>query len=176
MTDEELVKDFRRGNREAFSELVRRHSEPLTLTLLRMVRDPEEAKDLSQTAFLRAYEKMSGFMMASSFKTWLYRIAVNAAKDHMRSRKSRIYVELSEDLPHNGKSHDEHLEQADLRVRLRKAVEELPDKQRITLQLRMYEGMDYKEISRILGGTEGAARVNFFQATKTLREKLGRIL
>lgn len=176
MTDEELVKDFKRGDREAFSELVRRHSKPLTMTILRMVRDPEEAKDISQTAFLKAYEKLSGFMMASSFKTWLYRIAVNAAKDHLRTRKSRIYTELLEDLPQSGKSHSERLEQWDLQARVREVVQELPDKQRMTLQLRIYEEMDYKEISRILGGTEGAARVNFFQAVKVLREKLGRIL
>ncbi|MBM3300423.1 MAG: hypothetical protein FJY85_10750, partial [Deltaproteobacteria bacterium] len=86
MTDEELVRQFRRGSREAFSELVRRHSRPLTMMIVRLIRDEEEAKDISQKVFLKAYEGLPRFMMASSFKTWLYSIAVNTVTDHKRKR------------------------------------------------------------------------------------------
>ncbi len=175
MDDADLVKEFRRGNRDAFDELVKRHARPLTMTILKMVRDPEEAKDISQIVFLKAFERLSGFMMASSFKTWLYRIAINAVRDYLRKRKPYAFTELSEDMPEPGKSQAERLEEAHFQERVRRAVEELPEKQRVTLQLRIYEELDYKEISRILGGTEGGARVNFFQATKALKEKLGRI-
>ena len=66
MNDEELVREFRKGNRDAFAELVNRYSRPLTMMILRIVRDAEEAKDISQAVFLKAYEGLSGFMMASS--------------------------------------------------------------------------------------------------------------
>jgi len=174
MTDAELVKRFRKGSKEAFSELVERYSKPLTLMILRMVRDQETARDISQNVFLKAYEGLSRFMMASSFKTWLYSIALNSVKDHLRKRGGRQVAELTEDLPDCSPSQAERLEDAILRARIRKAVEELPEKQRLTLQLRIYEGMDYKEIAGLIGGNENAARGNFFQATRTLKKRLER--
>jgi RNA polymerase sigma-70 factor (ECF subfamily) len=173
MNDADLVKRFRKGDEEAFSELVRRHMKPLTMMILRMVRDEEEARDLSQAAFIKAFEALPRFMMASSFKTWLYRIAVNAVTDHLRKRRptpDSEAVELSAD---PGRSVAEQMEKFSDAVELRKAVEKLPDKQRITLQLRIYEELDYHEIARIVGGTTGSARANFFQATKSLKAMLG---
>ncbi|MBM4326158.1 MAG: sigma-70 family RNA polymerase sigma factor [Deltaproteobacteria bacterium] len=175
MNDADLVRDFRNGNREAFAELVRRYSRPVTMTILGIVRDNEAAKDISQHVFLKAFEKLSGFMFASSFKTWLYRIAINSARDHLRRRKRDFTVELNEHEPEPGPSASERLEQLRMRSLLRAAMEELPEKQRLTLQLRIYDEMDYKEIAGVLGGTEGSARVNFFQAVKTLRKKIGGI-
>ena len=173
MNDADLVKEFRKGNKEAFSELVRRHSRPLTMMIFRLVRDEEEARDISQKAFLNAYEGLPRFMMASSFKTWLYRIAINATRDHLRRRKPPAETEFLEQVPDPGQSPAERVERDIDRRRLREAIEELPEKQRLTLQLRIYEEMDYKEIARILGGTAGSARGNFFQATRKLREMLG---
>ena len=172
MNDAELVKQFKKGNREAFSELVRRHSKALTLLILKMVRDPEEARDISQEAFLKAYEALPRFMMASSFKTWLYRIAVNAVTDHLRKRKPDADPEVLERLVDPARSASDRLEHLRFLDRLRQAVDRLPEKQRATLQLRIYEDMDYREIARVLGGSTGAARGNFFQAVKTLRKGL----
>ena len=174
MNDEDLVKEFRKGNRNAFTELVNRYSRPLTMTILRIVRDAEDAKDISQAVFLKAFEGLSGFMMASSFKTWLYRIAMNSVKDHLRKRKWTVMGPFPEDRPDPAKSPIERMEAASDLKQLRAAVARLPEKQRLTLQLRIYEEMDYREIARVLGGTAGAARANFFKATKTLREHLGR--
>ncbi len=173
MNDEELVKEFRKGNREAFGELVNRYSRPLTMMILRIIRDTEEAKDISQSVFLKAYEGLSGFMMASSFKTWLYRIAMNAVKDHLRRRKPAGQYQFAEEAIDPAASPAERMEAAMDLNRLRAAISQLPEKQRLTLQLRIYEEMDYSEIARVLGGTAGAARANFFQAARTLREQLG---
>lgn len=172
MNDAELVKQFKKGNREAFSELVRRHSRPLTLLILKMVRDPEEARDISQNVFLKAFEALPRFMMASSFKTWLYKIAVNAVTDHVRKRKPNVEPEALERLVDPARSASDRLEELRCLELLRQAVERLPEKQRATLQLRIYEDMDYNEIARVLGGTAGGARGNFFQAVKTLRKAL----
>ncbi len=173
MTDADLVKEFRKGNREAFSQLVERYARPLTTMILKMVRDPEEARDVSQTAFLRAYEGLNAFMGISSFKTWLYRIAVNAACDSLRKRTPQTPLDVINDVAAADEPVWKQLDKARHLKRLRKAVEELPEKQRLTMQLRIYEGMDYKQIADILGGTEGSARGNFFQALKSLRNKLG---
>jgi RNA polymerase sigma factor (sigma-70 family) len=173
MDDTTLVKEFLRGDTEAFSELVRKYSRSLTMMILKMVKDPEEAKDISQQAFLKAYEALPKFAMASSFKTWLYSIAINAVRDSFRKRKNVVDPDLLQYLPDPGDSPLDRLDREVNLEKLRKAIKELPEKQRLTLQLRIYEEMDYKEIAKVMGGSEGAARVNFFQAAKTLREKLG---
>ncbi len=172
MDDADLVKEFRRGNQEAFSELVRKYSRPLTMMILKLVRDEDEARDISQTAFLRAYEGFPRFTMASSFRTWLYSIALNAARDQMRRRKPVISQEVLPELPDPAESPGEQLDKFRNVERLRAAVAQLPEKQRLTLQLRIYEEMDYEEIAKVLGGTAAGARGNFFQAAKTLRAKL----
>jgi len=172
MNDADLVKEFRRGNRDAFSELVRKYSRPLTMMILKMVRDQEAAKDISQTVFLKAFEGLSRFMMVSSFKTWLYRIAMNAITDHLRKPTFASETEEIEQLPDTAQSPWEQLEKGLYVKHMREAIARLPEKQRLTIQLRIYEEMDYKEIARILGGTAAAARGNFFQATRTLRRTL----
>ena len=173
MNDAELVREFKKGSKEAFSELVRRHSRPLTMMILGAVRDEEEAKDISQKTFLRAYQGLPRFMMASSFKTWLYAIAMNAIRDHMRKRSPDLVPEVPDRLPDPRISPEEEVERALTLKGVRKSIEELPHKQRCTVLLRVYEELEYREIAKILGGTAGAARGNFFQAMKTLRERLG---
>jgi RNA polymerase sigma-70 factor (ECF subfamily) len=173
MNDADLVKEFRKGNRDAFSELVRRHTQPLTMMILKIVRDEEEARDISQSAFLKAFEALPRFLMASSFKTWLYRIAINKAKDHLRKKIPAPDTEFVEQSTDSALSVGEKLERKRWLKRLRDAVDSLPEKQRLTLQLRIYEEMDYREIARVLGGTAGSARANFFQASRKLREILG---
>lgn len=173
MNDADLIKEFRNGNREAFSELVARYSRPLTLMILKIVRDQEEAKDISQSVFLKVYEALPKFMAASSFKTWLYSIAMNAVKDHLRkTRRSRFVDDDPENLVDSSESPAERLDAARMSKNIREAMELLPEKQRLTFQLRIYENLDYKEIAQILGGTAGGARGNFFQALKTLKERL----
>jgi RNA polymerase sigma-70 factor, ECF subfamily len=173
MNDADLLKEFRKGNKEVFSELVDRYSKPLTMMILRIVRDPEEARDISQMAFLRAYEGLHKFMMVSSIKTWLYTIALNAMRDHLRKRKAILVPDMLDQLVDPAEPTEEALDRAQNLERVRRAMETLPEKQRLTVQLRIYEEMDYKEIAKVLGGTEGGARGNFFQAVKALREKLG---
>lgn len=173
MNDEALVREFRNGSDEAFAELVRRHSRSLTTMILRITRDEEEAKDISQTVFLKAYSGLSRFIMASSFKTWLYSIALNAVRDHLKRRKPEIGSEDVDKLADATASSGDRLDRARTLKRMRDAIEQLPEKQRLTLQLRVYEGMDYAQIAGMLGGTASGARANFFHAVKALRNRLG---
>lgn len=174
MDDADLVKSFKKGNRDAFSELVRRHSGSLTMMILRMVRSEEDAKDISQTVFLKAYESMPRFLMASSFKSWLYSIALNAVKDHFRKKRLELVDDMADRLVDSSASVPEQLETRRRASLIREAIAHLPERQRLTLQLRVYEDMDYEEIARLIGGTANGARGNFFQATRTLRAKLER--
>jgi RNA polymerase sigma-70 factor, ECF subfamily len=172
MDDTELLKESRKGNHDAFAQLVQRHERPLTMMIFKMVRDLEEAKDLSQTVFLKAFEGLPRFLSASSFKTWLYKIALNSVRDYLRRAKPVFAAAYLEDLPDPVAPLSEQLDNARNLKRMREAVERLPEKQRLTLQLRIFEDMEYRDIARILGSTEGAARGNFFQAVKSLRETL----
>jgi RNA polymerase sigma-70 factor, ECF subfamily len=171
MTDTDLVRAFKNGDKDSFSELVRKYTKPLTMMIMRIVKDPEEAKDLSQTAFLKAYEGLAGFEMASSFKTWLYSIAMNTAKDYLRKHKPDLDP-IVDRTPDHREAPPEIIDRERKLKKIRDAIELLPEKQRLTLRLRVYEEMNYKEIAATLGGTEGGARVNFFQATKALKDSL----
>lgn len=167
-----MVRESRKGNKDAFSELVRRYAQPVTMMILRLVRDEQEARDISQTVFMKAFEGIPRFMMASSFKTWLYRIAVNAVRDHLRRPRPVIDPYPEDQIVDPAPSPIDILEKLRFMDRMRSAIQELPEKQRLTLMLRVYEEMDYAQIARVLGGTAGSARVNFFQAVKNLSKKL----
>ena len=112
MNDEALVKEFRKGSKDAFSELVKRHSRPLTMMILRIVRDEEEAKDISQKAFMRAFTGLPRFMMAASFKTWLYQIAMNAVRDHLKHNTPEVPLEAIDKVPDKEGSPVDKLDQA----------------------------------------------------------------
>jgi RNA polymerase sigma-70 factor (ECF subfamily) len=175
MTDTDLLREFRKGNWHAFSGPVKRNSKPVTMMIQRMVKDLEEAKNIVQTVFLKAYEGIPTFLMESSFETSLHRIALNVARDDLRKREQGMFGVSVDDLPAPAESPGEQFDKARHLQKLRLAIEELPEKQHLTLLLRIYEDMDYTEIAGILGGTAGSARGNFFQATRTLKGKLGNI-
>ena len=172
MTDEELVRCVRAGDRDAFAILVERYAQPLTMMILRMVKDQEDARDISQHVFLKAYERLPVFRNSSSFKTWLYKVAVNAVIDHLRKPKTAFSSGALDGLVEPSQSPAQLLEREQELHRIREAVQGLPERQRMTLQLRMYEGMDYGQIAQILGGRESSARGNLYEAVKALRQKL----
>ena len=174
MTDADFLREFRKGNKEAFSGLVEKYSKPITMMILRMVKDLEEARDISQTVFLKAYEGSAHFHDEFFVQNLVipYR---NECRQRLHSETKTKYlcwirwmILLGRPhLPANNWTVLRYLEQ------LKRAIEELPEKQRLTLQLRIYDELNYKEIAKVLGGTAGSARGNFFQATRTLRLKLG---
>jgi RNA polymerase sigma-70 factor, ECF subfamily len=172
MTDEELVIRAQKGDRDAFTKLIDKYSRPLTMMILRMVRDKEDARDISQQVFLKAYEHLPLFKHSSSFKTWLYKVAINSVKDHLRKRTLPSGPGDLEGIADPTDSPASLLEKEQELHLIRAAVLDLPDKQRMTLLLRIYEGMDYGQIAQILGGREQSARGNLYEALKALKHKL----
>ncbi len=166
--DRELVAKFRAGERRAFDELVRRHQASIQRLSLRFLRDAEEARDLAQRAFVQAFERLETFRGEASFRTWVYRITVNLALSQVR--KHRPMMEPLKETAaeeESGRADDKTLQ------RLRAAVEKLPPKQRLCVELRSFEDLSFREVAEIVGCSEDAAKVNFHHALKRLRELMG---
>lgn len=173
-SDVELVLRARKGSRVAFAELVRRYQKPLYFLCFRYVRDHDAAADLAQRSFIRVMEKIHELRDAQIFRGWLFRIGANLALNHLRDN-ARFVEEGTggtEEPTPVAEAHD-LLEAAQDAEALRRAVAALPTKQRMTLELRIYEELPFKEIAEALETTEGAAKVNFHYAVKRLRSLLG---
>ncbi len=174
MTDDQLVARAQEGDLPAFEELVMKYQREVYGLACRMVSDAEEAKDLSQQAFLQAFVHIRSFRRDAQFRTWLFRIAINQCYNFLKSRKKFGDPVDCEDL---NLVAGEPSPEADLitqedRRRLYEALERLPAKQRAVITLKVEQGLSYQEISQVLGGTAGAARVNYCQALKTLKNHI----
>jgi RNA polymerase sigma-70 factor (ECF subfamily) len=172
MTDDQLVARAQEGELPAFEELVKKYQREVYGLACRMVSDAEEAKDLAQQAFLQAFVHIRSFRRDAQFRTWLFRIAINQCYNFLKSRKKfGDPVDCDEiNLAATDTSPEADLVTQDDRRRLYEALERLPAKQRAVITLKIEQGLDYQEISRVLGGTAGAARVNYCQALKTLKK------
>jgi RNA polymerase sigma-70 factor (ECF subfamily) len=172
MTDDQLVARAQQGELPAFEELVKKYQREVYGLACRMVSDAEEAKDLAQQAFLQAFIHIRSFRREAQFRTWLFRIAINQCYDYLKNRKkfgdSVDWEEMN--LTTGEASPEADLVTRDEHRRLYEALERLPAKQRAVITLKIERGLDYQEISRVLGGTAGAARVNYCQALKTLKK------
>ena len=173
MTETNLVARAQQGDLPAFEELVRKYQREIYHLACRIVHDAEEAKDMAQQTFLQAYVHIRNFRHQSQFRTWLFRIAINQCYNFLKSRKKFGDPVDSQDLNVAGEDNpQEGLLAAEERRRLYAALEHLPAKQRAVLTLKLERGLSYQEISQELGGTAGAARVNYCQAVKTLKKYL----
>jgi RNA polymerase sigma-70 factor (ECF subfamily) len=173
-SDADLVERARAGTRSAFETLVRRYQRPLYFLCLRYVRDHDAASDLAQRTFIKALEKMDELRDARIFKSWLFRIGANLALNHLRDNARFVDEEAqsAEDAEPLSPEPDAQLEAAEDAVALRRAVAELPTKQRMTLELRVFEDLPFKDIAEALETTEGAAKVNFHYAVRKLKTLL----
>jgi RNA polymerase sigma-70 factor, ECF subfamily len=175
--EDALVGAWLVGDDEAFGELVRRH-EPLVLALVRRwARTPEDARDLAQRTFLRAFESarrhlVRGEPSAVPFRRWLVRVAINLAKNHVRDETRWTRSPVTETLADGSTPALEALEREQRRVRVRRAVASLPRRQREVLTLRLDVELPFAEIAAALLITENAAKVAFHHATRRLRELL----
>ncbi|MGZ3743335.1 MAG: RNA polymerase sigma factor [Pseudobdellovibrionaceae bacterium] len=168
-TDLELVEEVKTGNRRAFSELVRRHQKGLLRMSLRFVKDLDAAEDVVQESFIKAYEKLHSFEGRASFKSWLFQIAVNNARNRIRDlRKNMVDIENVQ-LAVGAEAESGMVHGAIAEV-LREEVDKLPDRQRTALVLRVYEDLSFKEIAEIMGCPYDTAKANYRHALMKLRE------
>jgi len=175
-SDDECVRSARAGDRAAYSILVRRHQASLHRYLVRMVGSHDEALDLTQEAFVRAWQALAQWEPGAQFRTWLYRIAANAALDVLRRRKTVEFVPLDDTFEAaDAAAGPERLAQGMQEVRrLEAALARLTPERREVLLLREIEGMSYEDIGRVLALTEGTVKSRLARARTALIEETGK--
>ena len=144
--------------------------------LLEMVRNQDDAADIAQDVFLKAYEVLGTFKRRSSFHTWLYRIAVNFCINHLRRDKAKYYIELETYHAIQSPKALENIDTMELQDQLNNAINNLPEKQQTTVLLRVCDGLPYKEIAQILNCSIGTVKANYFHAVKNLRRLMKRYI
>jgi RNA polymerase sigma-70 factor (ECF subfamily) len=161
----------------AFDLIVERHRRSVYLLCYRFVSNHEDASDLSQDVFLRAYRGLGRFRGQSSLATWLYRIAVNVCLNRVGAKtplgKLTEPIDEREFPDVRAESAPERLLRDERGTRVREAIARLPRKQRTTLILRMYHEMPHQQIAQVLGSSVGAVKANFFHALGNLKKLLG---
>jgi RNA polymerase sigma-70 factor (ECF subfamily) len=172
--DRELVARFKSGDQAAFAQLVRLYQKRVYAVAFRMVRDEEEAKDLTQEVFVKMYAALADFRGEASVFTWAYRTTVNFAINHLRRKKIISWVPLleAENKPVEEKEGLSGLENERLKAAIAEAVKKLPPKQRAIFILRHYDELSNEEIAQIVGKSVGAVKANYFQALQKMKKYL----
>lgn len=174
LAERDLVEACLAGRREAFDVVVTRHQRAVYRLCYRFAGNHEDAVDLAQETFLRAYRGLRKFRGGSTLATWLYRIAVNVSLNRVSARTPPLLpLEKSAPMPVGGTDPAAALVQAEEAARVRAAIVRLPKKQRATLILRVYHDLPHQEIASILATSVGAVKANLFHALTNLRKMLG---
>lgn len=178
--DVELIEAVLAGRESAFAALVDRYKDRVFRLLGRYCRDPVECEDLAQDVFLKVFRKLHTFQHESAFFTWLYRIAVNAATDHLsRASHRRLRLVGDDAVLDAGSDRDDNpaapLMQAELAAVTRSIVASLPEKFRTILVLREFEDLSYTEIAQVLQIQLGTVESRLFRARQRFREALERL-
>lgn len=184
--DRELVQRAQQGDNRAFDALVRKYQHKIVKLVSRYLRDPHESLDVAQDAFLKAYRALANFRGDSAFYTWLYRIAINTAKNHLVAQGRRPPdedVDAQEAEQYDGQSGlkeyatPEHMLLKDeIEQTVFQAIEELPEDLRTAITLRELEGMSYEEIAQTMDCPVGTVRSRIFRAREAIDRKLRPLL
>ena len=175
--ENEIIRSVLRGNVNDFEKLVTAYEKNVYNIALRMVGDPDDAADMTQETFIKAYRALSGFRGDSKFSSWLYRIASNVCLDFLRSRSRHPQVSLSTvdeddratfELPDMRQNPEEQLMKKLGMEAVRRGLEQLPEQQRQILVLRELGGLSYAELAQTLGLEEGTVKSRIFRARKRL--------
>lgn len=175
----QLIQAAKQGNLQAFDQLVLRYQDKIYSTIFRLVAHQEDAFDLTQEVFLRAYRFLGGFQQNSSFYTWLFRIALNVAINFQRKKKDFYSLHANTEdgkEPQNPNKRQPtpsfYLEQKEVYTKIYQAIAQLKDEFRIPLILRDIEGLEYEEISNLLSVPKGTVKSRIHRAREQLKEKL----
>lgn len=174
MEDHQLVERSRTGDVAAFEELVKRHQGRAYAIAYRMLRNREDAQEVAQEAFARAYFRLAEFRGTAQFRTWLYRILVNLATDQLRRRRPEVPEEDAVlQQVSIGENPRENLERQELRQGIRRGIEALPPDLKTVILLREFEGLSYTEIARVIRRPVGTVMSRLFHARRRLQQSLG---
>jgi RNA polymerase sigma-70 factor (ECF subfamily) len=173
LDDAALVRAFLAGERAAFDAIVSRHQRPVYQLCYRFVRNHEDAADLAQDVFVRAFKGLRNFKGDSQLSTWLYRVGVNVCLNRVAVKRPEVEpLEPSRHVDERSDDPFRIVARGEQAVEVRKAIAQLPPKQRATLLLRVYQELSHEEIAGILGSSVGAVKANFFHALGNLKRLL----
>ena len=170
--DAALLERVRGGDVSALDELVARHHEAAFRVAVAILGSEADAADAAQEGMLRALRGLERFRGEASFRTWLLSIVANEAKSLLRRSTRRREAPLVEELPEERETGVEGVAMRAEAARARALLARLPEKQRLAVQLRIDEGLSFREVGEVIGSTEGAARVNYHHGIRRLREWL----
>ena len=176
------IEKARNGDRGAFGKLVRRYQRRVYMTAYRMMGNHDDANDVAQEAFIRAFRGMGGFNARSDFFTWLYRIVVNVSLNHLRKARKHRTVSMDDVVlpePLSQQAATDPSRSADLRrmvVDVENVLGTLPETLRATVVLVILDGMSYREAAEVLECSEGTVGWRVHEARQKLRERLGKYL
>ena len=172
--DAVLVRGAKNGDARAMDRLVVRHHGAVFRTALAILREEELARDVAQDTFIKALKALDRFRGESAFRTWILAIAANEARGALRKNGRRRETALDEVPPVRDEAVDPGLKvERKLEVaRIRRELEKLPEKQRLAVSLRIFDGLSFREVGEVIESSEGAARVNYHHGIRRLREKL----
>jgi RNA polymerase sigma-70 factor (ECF subfamily) len=185
--DQELVERAQKGEKRAFELLVSKYQRKLSRLLARLIRDPSELDDVTQEAFIKAYRALPSFRGDSAFYTWLYRIGINTAKNHLVA-SSRRAPSLADIGSEDGEAGDEGVQLRDINTpesvlmskeianTVNAAMAALPEDLRTAIQLREIEGLSYEEIAQVMNCPIGTVRSRIFRAREAIAERLRPLL
>lgn len=183
MNDSEIIRSVLNGNRNDFRELVGRYQQGVFRLIIGFVHDRDEAEDLTQDVFIRAWQSLDKFRGESSFSTWLHRIAINTCLNHTRKKNANPFMarissffgpehERELEIPLSEENAEEMIIREEQKEWLRKGLDSLPENQRTAIILSKYDDLSQKEIAAIMNLTEGAVEALIQRAKKNLRQKL----
>lgn len=181
-SDQQLVVRVQKGDKAAFDLLVLKYQSKVFAIVSRFIRDQDEVADVSQEAFIKAYRALANFRGESQFYTWLYRIAVNTAKNYLVAKSRRppaADVDVADAEYYSGSEYlkdlgtpESHLLRDELESLISKVIAELPEDLRTAVSLREYEGMSYEEIADIMDCPVGTIRSRIFRARESIDKKV----
>jgi RNA polymerase sigma-70 factor, ECF subfamily len=171
--DRELAERFRTGDRDAFDQIVRRHQEGLWRLVRRYLRNDADAADVTQQVFVRAFKGLVSFRGQSSVRSWLYRIAINCSLSWIRDHRHETASEIAEDALTEAHPGPDRIAGSEDNAQLRAAIAQLPPKQKLVLELRVFDDLSFREVAELADCSENTAKVNFHYAVKRLRDILG---
>lgn len=166
------IAKLRSRDPRAFDALVSRYQRPLYYLALRYVRNEADAADVTQRAFVRVFERIHAFRGASSLRTWIYRIAINLSLNHIRDHKRESTTDRADDLGVVAPVGARQLAKVQRSRQLRAAVATLAPKQKLVIELRIYDELPFREIAQLAECTENAAKVNFHHGMLKLKALL----
>jgi len=185
--DQVLVKCVQDGDKKAFGLLVLKYQRKLMRLVMFFVKDHAEAEDIVQETFIRAYRALPSFRGESAFYTWLYRIGVNSAKNHLNSQKRRVPTALDTDTNDadsfnepdglkESSTPDSVLASKQLAAKVNEAMSALPEELRLAISLREIEGLGYEEIAEMMECPIGTVRSRIFRAREMIANKIRPLL